>query len=339
MPRPSMAKAVAGRRPPGKGDGKEKEKASGLDAARSPAEPAAERLRAVFGFGAEDDEDLAGRQRLMNPFEINYSQSIIRPEFQDGRSVVDCVSEVSRTMLAPVAKEEAARWEALGAPEPCLGDWWLLGAPFPEIEVIQWRCKLKKEDGTTKCDAQGNELYGEKEWYTLDNRRLHCLQRAATLLHPSEVRCPVVIVRQSDGSCREFRKFTTKDCGRTVGVVPVGCKDMPEVERWSWRRELGLPDAKPSPGTVIIRPAAVRRRAARGANQLLGWKAEAAAEAERQRAEQEAEEQEGEERPRWDLAVNLGFFVLVYVLLRLVVFIGQRMLHAWRASSGTTSGA
>ncbi|CAK0886782.1 unnamed protein product, partial [Prorocentrum cordatum] len=97
-------------------------------------------------------------------------------------------------------------------------NWWLLKPPFPEIEVIQWRCKLREEDGTVSVDAAGNELYGEREWYTLDNRRLYCLQKAATARHPAQVRCPVVVIQQEEGNCREFRKFRTPDRGRTVGV-------------------------------------------------------------------------------------------------------------------------
>ena len=63
------------------------------------------------------------------------------------------------------------------------GGQWLLQAPFPPIEVIRWRCKLRDEvTGRPLLDATGTELLDQEErWYTLDNRRLYCLQKVSLL--------------------------------------------------------------------------------------------------------------------------------------------------------------
>jgi len=220
------------------------------------AEGTIERLKVIFpGTNCQEAENAdisIGRRRLLSPLEIHFSQSHIRPDFQDGHSVV----ETAVAMQAPEHRERLAKLqsaEVTGVPIGD-GDWWLLQAPFPEIEVIQWRCKLREEDGSLKLDAQGFELYGEREWYTLDNRRLYCLQRAAAALHPQEVRCVVAVIQQEEGSCREFRKFRTPDRGRSVAI---GHRDMVNLPRWSWRKEVGLPEEVLAAGSTIAKP---RRR-------------------------------------------------------------------------------
>lgn len=245
------------------------------------------------------------RRRLISPFEVHFSQSHIRPEFQDGRGVEETTSEIERDFLSQPKGIEAA--EELGVPSSSGGGWWLLRPPFPEIEVIQWRCKLRKEDGSTRTDEMGMELYGDREWYTLDNRRLYCLQRAAAKVYPAEVRCAVIVIRQEDGNCREFRKFRTPDLGRTVGI---GHRDAEAMPRWSWRKQVGLPEQPLPTGQAIVSRHARRRGPGsrgphsgdrRGSGRHFVGKAE----------------EEQEETNRWDPVVHVAFFVLIYALLRL----------------------
>eukprot|EP00413_Alexandrium_margalefii_P045665 CAMPEP_0204596598 /NCGR_PEP_ID=MMETSP0661-20131031/53331_1 /ASSEMBLY_ACC=CAM_ASM_000606 /TAXON_ID=109239 /ORGANISM="Alexandrium margalefi, Strain AMGDE01CS-322" /LENGTH=296 /DNA_ID=CAMNT_0051607217 /DNA_START=105 /DNA_END=991 /DNA_ORIENTATION=+ len=138
----------------------------------------------------------------------------------------------------------------------------LLKTPFPRIEVTRWRCKLREADGVPRLDpATGLELYSEEEcWFTFDNRRLCCLQRAAAARWPQEVRCEVVEVPPALARTRELRKFDT----RTFGCnVLVGRRDDPSPEAWSWRASVGLPEeAQPEGG--IARQRSLRWRSGRG---------------------------------------------------------------------------
>lgn len=255
----------------------------------------------------------AASRRLLSPFQVHYSQTHIRPLFQNGESVIDAASLVTSELYEPVpaeSDEPAVADDLLGAPTS--GDnWWLLQHPFPEIEVIQWRCKLRREDGTIKVDESGMDLYGDLEWYTLDNRRLYCLQRAAVKFHPKEVRVVVCVVRQEDANVtREFRKFRTLDCGRTVGI---GHRDDAEMPRFSWRKELGLPDEELPAGKAMVRNPRRnndRRWGGRGAGDRNG-------------SHGGAPEREGR-----DLVTNLALFILVYAVLRLTFHTGRRMLAA-----------
>jgi len=263
---------------------------------------------------AQDDPDLAGspaclvgclgRRKLLSPFEVHFSQTHIRPEFQDGRSVFDAVGQVRAQLCFPVAEEGGYGAPSTGEP------WWLLELPFPEIEVIQWRCKLRGEDGTIKVDEMGAELYGQREWYSLDNRRLYCLQKAAVKFWPQEVRCAIAIVRQEDGSYREFRKFRTFDCGRSVGI---GHRDDGDLPRWSWRREVGLAEEVMQAGTALVKPP--RRR--NSDRRLVGGKNSG-----------RYKDDKDEDQAPWDFSMNLALFVLVYAILRSVFYISRRLTNA-----------
>eukprot|EP00971_Amphidinium_carterae_P195592 3881433-Amphidinium_carterae.2 len=114
---------------------------------------------------------------IISPFEVHFSQELIRPEFQDGTLVDTTREEVMATLCSPLEQGSV----------PSDRTWWLLTAPFSHIEAIQWQCKLRDDDGSIKTNAEGAELYSDKEWYSLDNRRLYCLQHAATKLWPDEV--------------------------------------------------------------------------------------------------------------------------------------------------------
>lgn len=254
-----------------------------------------------------------GRLRLLRPQEIHYSQSHIRPLFQDGKNVDDAIAELQGSecceRLPRLQASSDTLWEDLGA--PCgTGEWSLLRPPFPQIEVIQWRIKLRGDDGAIQIDESGCELYGEKEWYTLDNRRLYCLQRVAAAKHPEEVRVPVLVVQQEEGSCREFRKFRTPDRGRTVAI---GHRDSASMPRWSWRKEVGLPEEVLSAGVTVQKP---QRR--RGPNSGRGQHAGSRA-ADRCNSEEK-------ERSSWDLAMNASLFIAVYAALRIVFHIGRKLL-------------
>lgn len=279
-------------------------------AARSstPAD-ALQRLKEVYAEGGTE-LGVCSRRRLLSPLDIHFSQSHIRPEFQDGRTVEETAEQVQRELVGPIPPQDDGQEcpAMLGTPT---GDsnWWLLQPPFPEIEVIQWRIKLRDEDGTPKVDEMGMELYGEREWYTLDNRRLYCLQKAATAVYPSEVRCVVSVILPEDGSCREFRKFRTVDRGRSVGV---GHRDSIDLPRWSWRREVGLPEEVFASGAALSKAPRRRGPSSRGHPPAKGGR--------------RAAEAEDSDRSRSDFFANISFFLAVYVALRMAFYAGRKLL-------------
>ena len=95
-----------------------------------------------------------------------------------------------------------------------------LEAPFPSIEVMPWRCKLR--DGATgrpRIDpATGGELYdAEDHLFALDNRRLYCLQKAAAAVWPARVLVDVVELPPGvPSSVRQLKKFRTLNRGQSI---------------------------------------------------------------------------------------------------------------------------
>lgn len=275
--------------------------------------------------------------RLLSPLEIYFSQSHVRPEFQDGRSLEGAIAAIGTDRCSPL--ESGGSCAADAVPVQDLGvpvgsdSWWLLTPPFIEIEVILWRCKMREEDGSTKVDAAGNELYGERDWYTLDNRRLYCLQKAAVSLYPAEVRVVVSVVTQDQGNCREFRKFRTLDLGRSVGV---GHRDETDMPRWLWRKEVNLP-AEPLPvGTPSGRPSGRRQRRISSVN---GGQRQGPGS---RRDDDDVEEENGGGR---DALMNVMFFVMVYALLRLALYSARRvfgletLFGSWRSGTASVGAA
>lgn len=250
------------------------------------------------------------RNRLLSPFEIFFSQNHIRPEFQDGRSIDAAVGCIGSRRFDP-----RDGFEDLGCPQK--SSWWLLSQPFPMIEVIQWRIKLREEDGCQVVDDDGNELYGEREWYTLDNRRLYCLQRAAVALYPKQVRVLVSVVHQEEGSCREFRKFRSVDRGRSIRL---GHRDSPDLPRWCWRLEVGLAEEVLPAGSALP-----RRRDGRGS---------AGRPARRKNDRDPADS--GEDQAWGSHLANASLFVLVYATMRLLFALWRHYSSDERRQSVTS---
>eukprot|EP00928_Gymnodinium_smaydae_P023075 TRINITY_DN19183_c0_g5_i2.p1 TRINITY_DN19183_c0_g5~~TRINITY_DN19183_c0_g5_i2.p1 ORF type:complete len:381 (-),score=47.94 TRINITY_DN19183_c0_g5_i2:305-1447(-) len=163
----------------------------------------------------------------ISPFEVRFSQRKMRNVFMDGNLIADTAELVRGQLHDP---DDAELYDAK----------WSLEAPFPPIEVLRWRCKLRDDaTGRPLTDPRtGKELYDSEEcWFTLDNRRLYCLQLAATKLWPE--RCTVAVIAmmpKGQRRLREIRKFRTMDSGKSisVGSVPDGVP----FTLWSWREEL-----------------------------------------------------------------------------------------------------
>lgn len=186
------------------------------------------------------------RAILLSPFEIHFSQTRIRPEFQDGRTLDETTLQLSAVPWRQGGEEGAEDMEAEldeeaeDLSEFGAGDVLLMRVPFPRIEVIRWRCKLRDADGTPKVDpSTGLNLYSKEErWFTFDNRRLCCMQRFATTLWPQQVRCEVIELSPSVARTRELRKFDTRTLGQNITVAR---RDEPAIDVWCWRTAVGLP--------------------------------------------------------------------------------------------------
>lgn len=217
--------------------------------------------------GEEEDEDVTlefrevrGQLRPVapnldiSPLDVQFSQMRIREEFRCGRRLADSVEQV-RAVYVPGASSsqpatgstpsaDAVEASATAAAEG--GDnsegYYRLETPFPAIEVIKWRCKLRDEQtGRPKVDpTTGEELYDEQErWFTLDNRRLYCLQKAAAKVWPRRAVIPVIEIPPGPlARMRELRKFRTLDRGKSVFIGGRGEEE--ELQWWSWQDEVGL---------------------------------------------------------------------------------------------------
>jgi len=304
---------------------------------------------------------------LLSPFDIYFSQSRIRTEFQDSNTTEATIPQIRVEPLgfrsspsaevAEAAEVPAGEASTDGSPpaepvEPAEGEdeyglgegaddyseetrgkeFKMLWHPFPRIEVTKWRCKLREPDGSPKLDPDsGLELYSHEErWFSFDNRRLFCLQKAAAAAYsaggstPQEVRCEVVEIPFAQARMRELRKFDTKTFGCSVLA---GRREDPNLVFWSWRSAVGLPEEE-QPEQGIARQKSTRWRGARkgpnsGSSQSGNNK---------RRGDQEEEGQgHGLELMRSAL-----LFFLVYLGLRVVVSIFR---HRWNATSGLPPGA
>lgn len=305
---------------------------------------------------------------ILCPFDIHFSQTRIRTEFQDSRLTEETIPEIkvvppgyrssssnskppadapstaetTGTEAAagdagsPDAAEDAAAKADRGDDEYGLGedcedlseekrgkDFQMLWHPFPRIEVTKWRCKLRELDGSAKIDpVSGLELYSHEErWFSFDNRRLYCLQKAAAAAYPKEVRCEVVEIPPNQARMRELRKFDTRTFGLTVLA---GRRDDPAPETWSWRVAIGLPE-ETQPEEGVARQKSMRWRGGqgnrRGPNSGGG----------RRRQEEEEDEKEGH---GMELMRSALLFFLVYLGLRVVVSVFRHRFGGATAPAG-----
>lgn len=169
---------------------------------------------------------LQGRKPLetvtvLNPFAIRFSQPRINPYFQQGETFDAALT---------ACKEEPCQIDG-GAERS------FLRAPFPSIEVVSWRPKIRDARGIAVKDAHGKQAWGEERWFTLDNRRLYCLQKAAINAWPRTCCIAVKVIDAVANDRQELRKFRTTTEGATISVGR--SKDAPEdLLTWDWQMEL-----------------------------------------------------------------------------------------------------
>jgi len=157
-------------------------------------------------------------EKLICPLAIHFTQEHIKTHFQDGRLVESTVPEI---VAAPSG---SADYDII------------LKAPFPNIEILRWH-----------APDSGDK---EEQWYTLDNRRLYCLQRMAVEHWPKRVAAVVDILYADNGKVR--RKYDSTTSGRSVTISP--SIKVPALTRWDWRLRV---DPEPDPDAAVAAYAAV----------------------------------------------------------------------------------
>jgi len=253
---------------------------------------------------------------MLSPLEVHFSQTRISPEFKDGRSLQETLAQIEVADLGALpsrqdqggdARESAAavtaNANANGAGTTAASAF-ELRVPFPRIEVTRWRCKLRDADGRPKLDARtGLQLYCEEErWFSLDNRRLCCMQQAAARVWPAEALCEVVEIPATLARMRELRKFDTKTFGCSVLI---GRRDDTEPQNWCWRTEVGLPiEEQPGRGVAWQSTRRRKRRVVAG-----------------QRSSHQEDDDENAEPmgTAQEFLQNIILFFFVYLLLRIVM--------------------
>jgi len=139
-------------------------------------------------------------EKLLCPLAVRFTQQHIRPVFQGGRALQDTIKQIEA--------------------RPGKGDYdVILKAPFPNIEIIRWSQKDEEQ-------AEKNT----RHWFTLDNRRLYCLQYVAASMWPKRVAVTVEVLYAAPDGVR--RKSNSLSVGRTVGIGH-SLKDI--VSWWDWR--------------------------------------------------------------------------------------------------------
>eukprot|EP00929_Paragymnodinium_shiwhaense_P037169 TRINITY_DN19850_c0_g1_i1.p1 TRINITY_DN19850_c0_g1~~TRINITY_DN19850_c0_g1_i1.p1 ORF type:complete len:342 (-),score=37.33 TRINITY_DN19850_c0_g1_i1:121-1146(-) len=272
--------------------------------------------------------------RMLCPFDIHFSQTRIRAEFQDGRSVQDATDAIK--VIPMVARNDSADQDTDASdtenmePNKARQDQTseetlMLSCPFPRIEVTKWRCKLREADGTARLDpATGLELYSKEErWFSFDNRRLYCMQRAATKSWPSKILCEVVVVPHALAKQRELRKFDTKTFGYSVMV---GRRTDESPENWCWRTAVGLPQAM-QPEDGVARQRSNRWRAA---NARQGYRGDPRG----KRYSQDDDDDEEEEQGGFFRSVVLCF--AIYLVLRILML---TVKYYWPKASASLSAS
>jgi len=160
-------------------------------------------------------------EKLISPFAVRFTQDHIRTTFRDHRSVEAAVDLV-----------EASLGE--GSYDV------ILKHPFPSIEVLRWHPRRRGDDGDDSDAGSSGESYesgGEPSrdhWFTLDNRRLYCLQRAAAHLWPKRVAAVVEVLYVDPGSV--MKKYDSKTAGRAVSIAH--SLKGPELAVWDWRKSV-----------------------------------------------------------------------------------------------------
>mmetsp|Transcript_43908 Transcript_43908/g.122111 ORF Transcript_43908/g.122111 Transcript_43908/m.122111 type:complete len:367 (-) Transcript_43908:183-1283(-) len=185
-------------------------------------------------------------EKLINPLAVRFSQDRIWPDFQDGTHIEDSLNQIGSVPLASAAYDLVLR------------------PPFPPMEVIRLKQERREADGERTRDEKGRRLFGEESWFTFDNRRLYCLQRAALQLWPMVVAVVVKVLYDfPEVRCARHKFRTTSDgCS-----VKISLPDGQPGSLWNWQ-EAARGGQAAQEGSASVWEA-VRRDSARSRKEML----------------------------------------------------------------------
>lgn len=176
-------------------------------------------------------------QKLVSPLALRFTQEHIRTTFRDGRVVEDSIKEI--TTLPGTAGYDV-----------------ILRAPFPDIEIIRWEAPRHQHLSTdSPCLAcRREECERCEHWFTLDNRRLYCLQRVAVALWPRRVAVAVDLLYADHG--RIWKKYDSVNYGQTVSIGHTS--KGPALEQWDWQMRVKASASAPASSSLVDVQAAWR---------------------------------------------------------------------------------
>jgi len=173
----------------------------------------------------------------VSPLDVAFSQNVIYPKFADGRSVDDTVKQIRVVSGQGKGSEEltAAEGGGLGPEEV------LLDPPFPTMEAVRWSPKLRDGQGRPLLDEQGGQRRGAEGLFSVDNRRLYVLQRAAVAQYPRRCRVAVSVIVDKAEVMKHLKKFRTRTNGLSItvsewnGVGRDNAREFSTMRVWDWR--------------------------------------------------------------------------------------------------------
>lgn len=192
-------------------------------------------------------------EKLLCPLAIRFTQSHIRSAFRDGRDVEASCAEVT-------ARPGTGEYDVI------------LEAPFPTVEIVRWapghrscgssRCGSRSDALSESDPDSGSDDPDDDRWFTYDNRRLYCLQRAALQHWPKRVGAVVQVMYASNRNMLK-RKFDSPSLGREVDIMRMG-EDVPYTT-FNWRKA-----ARPwrSPAAALVLDAALADEGKRSVAEL-----------------------------------------------------------------------
>lgn len=167
----------------------------------------------------------------ISPLEVAFSQNVIYPRFTDGRSVDEAMSQITvsgpRSCPRPDGKGEEARL--------------VLEPPFPTMEAVRWAPKLRDGQGKPLLDENGVPRHGAQGIFSVDNRRLYALQRAAVAQFPAQCCVAVHVITDKNEVMRHLKKFRTRTNGLSItisewnGVGRDNARLFSAMRVWDWR--------------------------------------------------------------------------------------------------------
>jgi len=185
-------------------------------------------IEVIVGQIAVNDPYRAAAKRdiiWVSPLAVSFSQNVIYPRFTDGRSVDDVVDKVT----AEEYSSDENKFDLT------------LEAPFPVIEAVYWSPKLRDGEGKPLLGEDGSQRRGVEALFSLDNRRLYALQRAAVVHYPKRCRTKVAVITDKTEIMRHLKKFRTRTNGLSItisewnGIGRNNAQDYNAMRVWDWR--------------------------------------------------------------------------------------------------------